>query len=86
MCLDRFGNELKIGDKIVIDYRDVQYSKCKDIKGWKILHFVEHLTETEVVAVHTSDEIASFPVLSVHKAEQIKKFLNKIALMKIEEL
>lgn len=77
MFLDRFGNTLKIGDKINVD--DVTFTKCKETVGWKILGFLEHHTANEVVAIHTSEEVASFHLLSVSKIESIKKFLNHIA-------
>lgn len=79
MFLDRFGNELKVGDMIQVDSREAEYSKCKKVAGWKITSFLYHTTVTEVVVQHTSEEYASFPVYAVWKLEHIKKFLNHIA-------
>mgnify|MGYP001439512628 CR=1 FL=1 len=79
MYEDRFGTILESGDEITIDKYYATFSKCKEETGWIVLEFLEHETITEVVAMHTHGEIASFPLSSTAKKQDIKKFLNHIA-------
>lgn len=79
MCEDRFGTVLESGDEIIVDKYYATFSKCKEESGWVVLEFIEHETITEVIAVHTHGEIASFPLCSTTKKSDIKKFLNHIA-------
>ena len=79
VCKDRFGTVLESGDEITVEIKFAAFSKCKKESGWVVLEFHEHESVTETIAVYTDGEIASFPLHSVTKKQDIKKFMNYIA-------